>query len=259
MPRTLHVGLAIWPRKSAQWFELGLKSAPDLKVSLLSNEPIESASRLDLVVIDGDNPGPGFASNYADYLKSFGTCDLVVLGQPGCASLMSTDWDSARTFFVAKPYLIEDALKTIHQRLGEVVLRESSAVVPPPPTSTAPLPIPTRSTTPATKAKSLGYLSTLRLADLIQMLCLSNWTGRIDIENLATGDKGYVSIDDGAVKDAQQNLHEGETACHYMLSWGRCHFEFTEDVPPTRITVECLWQQILLEGARMFDEGLINP
>jgi hypothetical protein len=109
------------------------------------------------------------------------------------------------------------------------------------------------------RAKSLGYLSTLRLADLIQMLCLSNWTGRIDIENLATGDKGYVSLEDGAVRDAQQNLHEGETACYHMLSWGRCQFEFTEDVAPTRVTMNSLWQQILLEGARMFDEGLLKP
>jgi hypothetical protein len=258
MPRALHVGLAIWPRKSGQWFELGLKSTPDLKVSLLSNERIESGARLDLLVMDGDNPGPGFAANYADYLKSFGPCDLIVLGQPESPSLMSTDWDPLRTFFVAKPYLIEDALKTIHHRLGEVVLRESSAVVPPPPHSSAALPPPRPPVSPA-RAKSLGYLSTLRLADLIQMLCLSNWTGRIDIENLATGDKGYVSLEDGAVRDAQQNLHEGETACYHMLSWGRCQFEFTEDVAPTRVTMNSLWQQILLEGARMFDEGLLKP
>jgi len=258
MPRSLHVGLAIWPRKSVQWFELGLKSVPDLKVSLLSNEAIESGSRLDLLVIDGDNPGPGFVANYADYQKSFGPCDLVVLGQPGCPCLSTFDWDPARTYFIAKPYLIEDVLKTIQQRLGEVVLRETAVAVPPPPASAPSL---TASRTPANpnRSKSLGYLSTLRLADLIQMLCLSNWTGKIDIENLATGEKGHVSVEDGYVRDSRQNLHVGETACYHMLSWGRCHFEFTEDVAPEQVTVDSHWQQILLEGARMFDEGLLKP
>lgn len=259
MPRSLHVGLAIWPRKSAQWFELGLKSVPDLKVSLLSNEAMESGSRLDLLVIDGDNPGPGFVANYTDYQKSFGACDLVVLGQPGCPSLMTFDWDPSRAFFIAKPYLIEDVLKTIQQRLGEVVLRETAVAVPPPPVGSPVMNAGSRTSPGPGRAKSLGYLSTLRLADLIQMLCLSNWTGKIDIENLATGDRGHVSLEDGHVRDAGQNLHTGETACYHMLSWGRCHFEFTEDVAPGQTTVDSHWQQILLEGARMFDEGLLKP
>ncbi|MDX6765358.1 MAG: DUF4388 domain-containing protein [Candidatus Methylacidiphilales bacterium] len=255
MPRTLHVGLALWPRKSAQWFELGLKTSPDIRVCHLSSEALESATKLDLLVMDGDQPGPGFLGNYHAYLKSFGICDLVVLGQPGCPSLMNLEWEPARTFFIAKPYLIEDALKTVQNRLGEIVLRESQVAVPPPPPGGTVSP---QREAPISKGKSLGYLSTLRLADLIQMLCLSNWTGKIDIENLASGERGYVFMEDGHIRDSRHNQHQGEHACHQMLNWGRCNFEFTEDLRPETTTVHNPWQQILLEGARIFDEGLLK-
>lgn len=259
MPRQLHVGLAIWPRKSAQWLELGLKTSPDLRVSVLSNESAESGSEWDLLVIDGDNPGPNFITYYASYLKLFSHCDLVVLGSPGCPALLTIDWDPNRTVFIAKPYLIEDALKTIHARLGEIVLRESASPVASSPAPSPPAPpSPSVAEAASGRAKSLGYLSTLKLADLIQMLCLNNWTGRIDVKNLATNEAGHVAIVDGMVQDAAQGNARGEHACYLMLSWGRCQFEFTEDVTPAQITVQSHWQSLLLEGARLLDEGFLK-
>jgi hypothetical protein len=256
MPPSYHVGLAIWPKKNAQWFELGLKAHPTLRVSLISNESTESGSRIDLLVIDGENPGPNFIAHYSAYVQSFGHCNIIVLGHPGCPALMTIDWDPSRTVFIAKPYLIEDVLKTIHQRLGEIGNTTSTPTSTPASASAAP----TRTAPAATseRTKSLGYLSTLRLADLVQMLCLSNWTGKIDIQNLATSENGTVHIHDGVVIDALQGDLSAENACYRMLSWGRCQFEFTEDAAPTSRTIHTHWQGILLEGARLFDEGLMH-
>jgi hypothetical protein len=60
------------------------------------------------------------------------------------------------------------------------------------------------------------------------------------------------------VQDAAQGNARGEHACYLMLSWGRCQFEFTEDVTPAQITVQSHWQSLLLEGARLLDEGFLK-
>lgn len=253
MPPVSHVGLAVWPRKQAQWFELGLKVHPHIRASIISNESTESGSRLDLLVIDGDNPGPNFIAHYHSYTRSFGLCDLLVLGQPGCPALMTIEWEPQRTLFIAKPYLIEDVLKTILKRLESA----AAAAVPEPPAVARREDVPPVPVVEAPRSKSLGYLSTLKLADLVQMLCMSSWTGRIDIQNLGTGETGSVHIRDGVVVDAQQDGLIAEPACYRMLTWGRCQFEFTEEAAPVSQTVRAHWQAILLEGARLFDEGAI--
>jgi len=254
MPSISHVGLAVWPKKQAQWFELGLKVHPHLRAMIISNESTESGTRLDLLVIDGDNPGPNFISHYHSYRQSFGLPDLLVLGQPGCPALMTIEWEPSRTCFIAKPYLIEDVLKTILQRL------EAASAPEPPPAPPVPVREPAAVEAGASppRAKSLGYLSTLKLADLVQMLCMSSWTGKIDIQNLATGETGTVHIREGAVVDAQQEGMIAEQACYRMLAWGRCQFEFVEDAAPVSETIRMHWQGILLEGARLFDEGAIR-
>lgn len=255
MPPTYHVGLAIWPRKSAQWFELGLQPHPHVRTSPLGDETPESAVRLDLILVDGDNPGPGFLPYYTAYTRSFGPTDLIVLGQPGCPALHGVAWEPHRTTFLPKPYLIEQVIQTILRRL------ESLSEVPEPPAPAGPLPSRSEPVVPPppprARGKSLGYLSTLRLADLIQMLCLSSWSGRIDIEHLGTGDLGMVHIDDGSVIDARQADLNGAPAIYRMLSWGRCQFEFSEDAPAPERTIQVGWQGLLLEGARLHDEGAL--
>jgi hypothetical protein len=261
MPYQVHVGLAIWPKKNAQWFELGLKAHAHVRTTLISNESAESSTPLDLVVMDGDNPGPSFISHYSAYLKSFGHTHLIVLGRPGCPALMSMDWEPTRTLFITKPYLIEDVLKTILQRASELVAAAEAATItpPPPPLSTSrPEVITEARDMGATRAKTLGYLSTLKLADLIQMLCLSNWTGKIDIQDLTSMETGTVHIADGIVVDAHQGGTSAEPACYRMLSWGRCQFEFVEDEACASRTVHAHWQAILLEGARLYDEGMVQ-
>lgn len=266
MPSSHHVGLAVGPKKQAQWFELGLKVHPHIRVTSISSASNESGSRFDLLVIDGDNPGPNFIPHYQEYLKSLGLCDLLVLGQPGCPALMTVEWEPERTFFVAKPYSIEDVLKTILQKLESSAASGSAAVVPPPPPSSLSarsggvggVAVPEPASAGPARSKSLGYLSTLKLADLVQMLCLSGWTGRIDVQNLSSGQTGSVHIRDGSVIDAQQETLIAEQACYQMLAWGRCQFEFSEEAVPVSETVRTPWQGILLEGARLYDEGSVS-
>lgn len=251
MPTIYYVGLAIGPKKQAQWLELGLQAHANIRTVSIATAGNESAVPLDLWVIDGDNPGPNFLAHYQACLRSMGLGHLLVLGQPGCPALMMVEWDPQRTVFVAKPYAIEDVLRTILQCLEKKSSTTAASTASPqqrppaPPTASSP-------------RKSLGYLSTLKLADLLQMLCMNGWTGRIDIENLGNGENGTVHIRDGNVVDAQQGSQVGESACYRMLAWGRCQFEFTEDAAPLSQTVTTPWQAILLEGARLYDEGSIR-
>ena len=248
MSHTVHVGLAIWPSKSAQWFALGLNSREGIRISILSQEKSPHIHEIpcDLLLVDGDSPGPSFISYYNAHVEKFGIPFLIVLGQPGCPAMMSVEWDPETTVYIAKPFLIEDVLKTINQRLDEMAADSIHPL-----THHAPAPSPPK----PPRSKSLGYLSTLRLSDLLQMLCLSNWSGRIEAKNLTSGESGTVAIHNGALIHARSGAWEGEKACHKMLAWGRCEFAFVEEEQSsTPVNIRDSLQGVLLEAARLVDE-----
>jgi hypothetical protein len=241
------IGLSIWPADNAEWLELSLSTIPNVEVALIAALVELPAAPLDLIILDAESPGPGFLSLYKKIKESGAVPPLVVLGTPNCPVMMAIDWDEQSTLFIAKPFRIEDVRTMVAKRLTELAATPEPAKTETSPAAPEHVPAPKH---------PLGYLSTLRLSDLIQMLCLNNWTGRIEITNLGTGETGRVHLNVGILIHADCGQRQAEEACYQMLSWGRCQFNFIEEHEPVIQNVQTPWQHVVLEGARLLDENI---
>jgi hypothetical protein len=248
----MKIGLAIWPKGDAEWIELALDNLPEVSSRWISPDQARQPDLFNLLIVDAESPGPSFLSYYKSYTSRYGIPELVVLGSPMSPALLNLEWEPETTMFVSKPYRIEDIVQAVKTRIDHLassraLTSSSETLTPPPP--------PALEKNKGNGAKSLGYLSTLRLSDLIQMLCLSNWTGKIEVAELGEGKHGEIFLNVGVLIHAHQNKLEAEDACYEMLAWGRCEFHFVEEHPPVVQTITTHWQGIMLEGARKIDEA----
>jgi len=235
----MDIGFAIWPKSTADWFDLGLSSHPNVTTIAVESCDAEAPPKVNLLVIDGDNPGPNFISFYKNYQQKHGACPLIILGQPNSPALMAIDWDPNQATFITKPYLIQDVIESITRKISNMAkpAAENTPVTPPP------------------KPKSIGYLSKLRLSDLLQMLCMSSWSGKIEATNLAnTQENGEIYLDSGNIIHSTLGKIIAEPAVYQMLAWHHCEFRLVEDHSTITPTITSHWQEIMLEGARKIDE-----
>ena len=233
----MRIGLALWPKNDAEWLELGLSSKFNYSVESIGGEVKDPLAPLDLVIVDGDNPGPHFMGFYRALLSGFGMPAMIVLGDTHSPALKAIQWSPPETVFISKPYEIEMVLQQV-VKFAASIKEESPAPA-----------------SPEREVKTLGYLSTLPLPDLVQMLCMSEWTGMVQVEQLSKGTKGYVYISDGALYHANSGAFEGLNACYHMLRWGRCQYSFNEEEVLDKVSIQMPWQEVMLEGARMMDES----
>jgi hypothetical protein len=225
----VRVELAVHPEKVARWVELSLAPLEAIDVGRFDARGRGAAGPLDLLVLHGEQPGPDFLPLYRGYAAENGECRKLVMGSPDATAMRLIDWTPELTAFVPKPF----ALETVRGAV-EGMARQRVAG--------------------ATRQQTLGYLSTLRLADLLQMLCLNGWSGQIAAEQLSTGRKGSVFLNAGALIHAFTETQQGELACHEMLGWDRCEFQFAEQHPPVVRSIHAPWQHVVLEAARLSDE-----
>jgi hypothetical protein len=247
----MNIGLAIWPKGDAEWVELALGSILGSVTRWIVPGAQTNLQPYELFIVDGDNPGASFVSYYKSYTSRYGLPYLIVLGTPMSSALMNLEWEPGGTTFISKPYRIEDIVHATKSKLS-LLGRNQKEIISSDLTLAPPPKAPLESETPT--AKSLGYLSTLRLPDLIQMLCLSNWTGKIEVTELGLKRQGEIYLNVGVLIHAEQEEKEAEEACYAMLAWGRCEFHFVEEHPPLVQTITSPWQLIMLEGARKQDE-----
>ncbi|MGF1678012.1 MAG: DUF4388 domain-containing protein [Candidatus Methylacidiphilales bacterium] len=236
----MRIGLAIWPLEDAEWLELGLMSKLQVQIERIGSGIKEPVAPLHLVIIDGDNPGPDFLGYYRTLTSGFGMPPIMIIGTPSSPVLSAIDWDPSECVFIAKPYEIEFVIKQVIRMLDAFQQKRTKVAESTPPPS-------------ADSSKTLGYLSTLALSDLIQMLCMSDWTGMVCIEQLSDGKTGYVYISDGNLYHAEESSSSGLQACYLMLQWGRCKYSFNEEKVLDRVTIQMPWQEVILEGARQMD------
>lgn len=227
----------MWPKNEAEWLELGLSSKFNYSVEAIGGEVKDPVAPLDLLIVDGDSPGPHFMGYYRALLSGFGMPALIVLGDTKSPALKAIHWSPSETVFIAKPYEIEMVLQHVVKKAAS--LKENS----PDPASSE------------REVKTLGYLSTLPLPDLVQMLCMSEWTGMVQVDHLSKGTKGYIYISDGTLYHADSGAFEGLNACYHMLRWGRCQYSFNEEEVLDKVSIQMPWQEIMLEGARLMDES----
>jgi hypothetical protein len=235
------LGIAIGNNDLLDWLELGLSAVAD--ADLIKISPDTPLTELNLYIIDADEPGRGFLTFYKNHARQHGACQMVVLGQPSSPAMMAVDWFEGDAIFISKPAQISDVVHTVKARLQALKeKKESEASVPPAVDGDG------------KGTRSLGYLSTLKLADLIQMLCLNGWTGKIEINNLTTDEAGEIYLNAGLLTHAKMGQDSGKEACYHMLVWGRCRFDFIEEHPLVVKNIDASWEEVLLEGARRLDE-----
>jgi Domain of unknown function (DUF4388) len=102
-----------------------------------------------------------------------------------------------------------------------------------------------------------GHLSDLSLSELIEFFCNQRKTGSLKV--LYPDGAGYFYLNTGSVVDAQIGVLRGIDAVYYALTLPNAKFEFSASTEPIERTINQPWTQVVLEGLRRLDEGIVPP
>jgi hypothetical protein len=100
-----------------------------------------------------------------------------------------------------------------------------------------------------------GHLSDLSLSELIEFFCNQRKTGQLKV--LYPQGPGYFYLQAGSVIDARIGVLRGIDAVYYALTLPNAKFEFGGESEPAERTINQPWTQVVLEGLRRLDEGII--
>jgi hypothetical protein len=100
-----------------------------------------------------------------------------------------------------------------------------------------------------------GHLSDLSLSELIEFFCNQRKTGQLKV--LYPDGYGYFYLQAGSVVDARIGVLRGIEAVYYALTLPNAKFEFGAAKEPMERTINQPWTQVVLEGLRRLDEGVV--
>ena len=100
-----------------------------------------------------------------------------------------------------------------------------------------------------------GHLSDLSLSELIEFFCNQRKTGQLKV--LYPQGDGYFYLQSGSVMDARIGVLRGIDAVYYSLTLPSANFEFSVSHEATERTINQPWTQVVLEGLRRLDEGVV--
>lgn len=100
-----------------------------------------------------------------------------------------------------------------------------------------------------------GHLSDLSLSELIEFFCNQRKTGQLKV-NYPQG-PGYFYLQMGSVIDARIGVLRGIDAVYFALTLPNAKFEFGGESEPAERTINQPWTQVVLEGLRRLDEGIV--
>jgi len=100
-----------------------------------------------------------------------------------------------------------------------------------------------------------GHLSDLSLSELIEFFCNQRKTGQLKV--LYPQGPGYFYLQTGSVVDARLGVLRGIDAVYYALTLPNAKFEFGGASESTERTINQPWTQVVLEGLRRLDEGIV--
>jgi hypothetical protein len=100
-----------------------------------------------------------------------------------------------------------------------------------------------------------GHLSDLSLSELIEFFCNQRKTGQLKV--LYPHGPGYFYLQTGSVVDARIGMLRGIDAVYYALTLPNARFEFGDESEPAERTINQPWTQVVLEGLRRLDEGIV--
>jgi hypothetical protein len=100
-----------------------------------------------------------------------------------------------------------------------------------------------------------GHLSDLSLSELIEFFCNQRKTGQLKV--LYPQGPGYFYLLTGSVVDARVGVLRGIDAVYFALTLPNAKFEFGTTTEPLERTINQPWTQVVLEGLRRLDEGIV--
>lgn len=100
-----------------------------------------------------------------------------------------------------------------------------------------------------------GHLSDLSLSELIEFFCNQRKTGQLKV--LYPQGPGYFYLQTGSVVDARIGVLQGIDAVYFALTLPNAKFEFGSASESTERTINQPWTQVVLEGLRRLDEGIV--
>lgn len=100
-----------------------------------------------------------------------------------------------------------------------------------------------------------GHLSDLSLSELIEFFCNQRKTGQLKV--LYPQGPGHFYLQTGSVVDARIGVLRGIDAVYYALTLPNAKFEFGGESEPAERTINQPWTQVVLEGLRRLDEGIV--
>ncbi len=100
-----------------------------------------------------------------------------------------------------------------------------------------------------------GHLSDLSLSELIEFFCNQRKTGQLKV--LYPEGHGFFYLQAGSVIDARIGVLRGIDAVYYALTLPNAKFEFGAVSEAMERTINQPWTQVVLEGLRRLDEGVI--
>ena len=100
-----------------------------------------------------------------------------------------------------------------------------------------------------------GHLSDLSLSELIEFFCNQRKTGQLKV--LYPQGHGFFYLQTGSVVDARIGVLRGIDAVYFALTLPNAKFEFGGSDEPIERTINQPWTQVVLEGLRRLDEGVI--
>jgi len=97
-----------------------------------------------------------------------------------------------------------------------------------------------------------GFIEGIQLADLIQVLCLGNYSVKLAVTNGAN--QGVVYFKKGEIYHATLNDKEGEKALFDILNQQEGEFKI-QNAEIKEKTINRSWTELMLENARLLDEA----
>jgi CRP-like cAMP-binding protein len=103
-----------------------------------------------------------------------------------------------------------------------------------------------------------GNLAFLNLADILQLLGSNGATGTLRIKGRYAQNPGFVYIEKGNPLNASNGNLAGLEALNSLFGWTEGEFDFLSAPVQVERTIKKSRMQIILDGIRMLDDGLIE-
>lgn len=205
---------------------------------------LEDAKRMSVMVLDPDLPGRDFLIRYRKLKQTIGNFPLIVLGPESHVTMSLIPWERNHTHFLSG----SDVILRLEVLLEKFRLSTNHSH------DNLYTAIHAKQETNKTVELFKG-LQGIHLPDILQMLCLGQWTGEVRVLNSISLEKGHFSICAGQIHAAQTISQSGEEACYQMIAWKKSEYHFLENVQSSQRTIYAGWEAILMEATCRLDES----